>query len=296
MLTVLTICENNALKEQVKSLTALPTNRCRVIYSDSIPEAMEAVNILSPDIILSEFKFGVDLNKNLNRDSTTLPIIIISEKYNQQEELLSYKQLNVDNYLYNLEQKGELLLILIAKLLRDKDSIINLVQRGMQCQLTNCLRRENFISTLKHQIEMNARTGESACISIIDIDFFKKINDEHGHIVGDKVLKEFSRTVKNSLRRTDLLFRYGGEEFGIIFPNSKLAQAQEALERCLATMNNSTMQTLKVVFSGGILEIDSSGNSDQIERYLVKTDNLLYKAKNEGRNKIIGCNEPLGDE
>jgi diguanylate cyclase (GGDEF)-like protein len=123
---------------------------------------------------------------------------------------------------------------------------------------------------------------------MFDIDHFKNINDRYGHAGGDKVLKEVSNVCKNRLRGIDLIGRLGGEEFGVMLPQTDLDGGQTVAE-CL----RETIETQEIHFMGETIRLTSSfgvaviGQNDTFERMTRRTDDLLYEAKNAGRNRVV---------
>ena len=122
-----------------------------------------------------------------------------------------------------------------------------------------------------------------------DIDFFKKVNDEYGHPVGDLVLKEVSKILSTSARKGDLVGRYGGEEFAILLPNTDAAGALFFCETVRKKIAEATIKTLKsdvsVTISFGISEVEKTDQS--MSDWLKRADDALYKAKDSGRNKSV---------
>jgi diguanylate cyclase (GGDEF)-like protein len=123
---------------------------------------------------------------------------------------------------------------------------------------------------------------------MIDIDYFKKVNDTYGHKAGDIVLQYVANTLKNRVRGTDIVARLGGEEFCILAVNLKEDDAKILFEKLRQTIENSSIeinenQTIKVTISIGAV----TGLTESLEDMVNKADALLYEAKNSGRNKVI---------
>jgi len=122
---------------------------------------------------------------------------------------------------------------------------------------------------------------------MLDIDHFKKINDTYGHLAGDFVLKEIAKIVKNLIRKSDICGRFGGEEFVILLPNTKLSGAMKLAERIRETIQNHTFdfngKKINVTVSIGITSV---GVNDSYESLISRADEALYEAKEKGRNRI----------
>ena len=123
---------------------------------------------------------------------------------------------------------------------------------------------------------------------MIDLDNFKKINDEYGHIVGDIMLKNVSGFLKKFMRRSDLVFRYGGDEFCIILRNTTLNGANELANRIRKSINNEIFtcgdHEIKITVSIGLVKIHEEDDSI---KFIERADRLLYEAKEIGRNSVI---------
>jgi len=124
-------------------------------------------------------------------------------------------------------------------------------------------------------------------VMMLDIDFFKKINDTYGHLAGDFILKEFVKIIKNSIRHSDILGRFGGEEFIVLLPNTKISGALKLAQRIKEEVENNVFKfsnkNIKITTSIGIT---SASLNDSLESLLERVDEALYDAKRKGRNRI----------
>lgn len=125
---------------------------------------------------------------------------------------------------------------------------------------------------------------KSSWLAVLDIDHFKKINDDYGHLFGDEVLVHFSRLMENTFRHTDFIFRYGGEEFVVILNNNNLEGARKSLERFRAAVENYNFPSGKVTVSTGFSMIDPVAPPSLHIEY---ADQAVYEAKNRGRNNVV---------
>lgn len=131
----------------------------------------------------------------------------------------------------------------------------------------------------------NLKAKENSCVAIIDVDWFKRINDCYGHTVGDKALCAIANQIRETIRSTDIIYRYGGEEFAVIMPNTALSKAKKRLEEIRKGIENHEFLIRniveKITVSIGIAYIDPSGT---IESNLETADDAMYLAKQSGRN------------
>ena len=154
--------------------------------------------------------------------------------------------------------------------------------------LTQILNRRGIATQLERIYTKNSNLDQPISISLIDIDFFKKINDQYGHDCGDQVLVHIAKLLRLNIRENDHLGRYGGEEFIVVFENTNLTTAQSILERCRKAIEQHELaydgQIIRFTASFGLVHATLE-NSDQ-QRLILATDQALYRAKETGRNKI----------
>jgi diguanylate cyclase (GGDEF)-like protein len=154
--------------------------------------------------------------------------------------------------------------------------------------LTNLYNRLKILELIQYEIEKAQRYNHVFSLLMIDIDDFKHINDTFGHNFGDEVLKEFSKCLKQSVRKIDIVSRWGGEEFLILLPETKKEQAlkvanriKENLSKVYVDYNNIVVSMNTASF--GLTEYHREDNSNLL---IEKVDKALYISKNNGKNKI----------
>lgn len=155
--------------------------------------------------------------------------------------------------------------------------------------LTELSNRRSFNTDATHFFKLAVRHKKRMSCAMLDIDLFKKVNDTYGHDLGDTVLIAVAKTCKKELRSTDLLARFGGEEFCFLFPETDLQGASIIAERIRLKISELEFNSEKVRFSVtasfGVAELIDSDHS--IEDMLKRSDVCLYKAKESGRNRVI---------
>jgi len=157
--------------------------------------------------------------------------------------------------------------------------------------LTNLYNRRYFYMVLENEIERSRRYETPLSLIMMDIDHFKLVNDQYGHLAGDDVLESIAKLCKNLLRQTDEMFRYGGEEFTVLLPETNADLAVRVAERIRKTIAETTFKIndhhIRITVSLGVTQFDSdlSGPNEFIDA----VDKALYTAKDAGRNcvKII---------
>ncbi len=164
-----------------------------------------------------------------------------------------------------------------------------LMEMNMKDGLTGIYNRRYMEIKLKEEFHRCKRYGGELSIIMFDIDHFKKVNDDYGHQCGDHILQSLSSTVTAVVRSVDYLYRYGGEEFCCLLPETKLEGALQAAERIRNAV--SEMDTtyngriIKITVSLGVAGIDEA--IDSVDMFLKKADDALYQAKREGRNRVV---------
>ena len=157
--------------------------------------------------------------------------------------------------------------------------------------LTEVYNRRYLFERLSSMISEHKRTNKDFSVAILDIDFFKKINDTFGHQAGDYILREFTKTITHNLRPYDVLGRYGGEEFMIIIDWVSKEPALRIVERILNDVRQKNYtygdDTICFTFSAGISDCKDVEENFTVEKLVEKADNRLYYAKHSGRNTII---------
>jgi len=155
--------------------------------------------------------------------------------------------------------------------------------------LTGLYNFRHFIEALEQEMERSRRTGQPTSLIMIDLDFFKKINDKYGHQAGNKALKYASNLWKKNTRKIDVACRYGGEEFAIILPATSITRAIQIAERLRKKLERSLIPVngkhIKLTASFGV---DTYFPNERLkpDSFIKRTDQFLLEAKRTGRNKV----------
>jgi diguanylate cyclase (GGDEF)-like protein len=171
--------------------------------------------------------------------------------------------------------------------LRNKEHKRKLVELATRDDLTGLYNRRHALTLLEQQMSLATRYGTNLCIAMLDLDFFKEINDSYGHVAGDKVLREFALLCKRSLRESDVIGRIGGEEFLLILSHTASEDAFNVLDSLRSKMSEisktAEIPEAKVTLSIGIAQYDPR---DSLESFMLLADTALYQAKNTGRDRV----------
>jgi diguanylate cyclase (GGDEF)-like protein len=160
--------------------------------------------------------------------------------------------------------------------------------------LTGMYNRGTFLAEFEREVSRSARGGPAFSLAIFDLDQFKQINDRYGHPVGDRVLKAFADALPASIRKHDVVGRYGGEEFALLMPQTGKETAVRVAERVRRELEARGVavdgKRIEVTVSGGIASYGIDGQD--WDALLTAADNALYEAKHAGRNRICAAKPP----
>ena len=164
------------------------------------------------------------------------------------------------------------------------------IEMAVTDALTGLYNRRYLETHLAHLIEHAVNRGKALSVLTLDVDFFKAVNDSHGHDAGDRVLQEIAGRIRSSIRNIDLACRTGGEEFVVVLPATDIATAERVGERIRKTVASKPFNAapdclLNITASVGISAL--SNVDEGVEELLKRADKALYRAKREGRNRVI---------
>jgi two-component system, cell cycle response regulator len=198
-------------------------------------------------------------------------------------------------------QVSRLIIMLIASAL--SFSLVVRSQRLLQLatsdQLTGLLNRGYVDERFAIELSRARRYSKALTIAVIDADHFKLLNDTHGHLAGDLVLRTMGATLRNSFRQSDIAGRYGGEEFVVILPETDMELAQRKLESLRELVAGTSMvvpprgQRVQVTISAGLASFPQDG--DDAAELFALADQRMFQAKKEGRNRVVaaGVHQPI---
>jgi two-component system, cell cycle response regulator len=233
--------------------------------------------------------------RSLDR-TRNIPILALTEPDNN-VRMVRGLEIGVNDYLVRPIDKNELLARARSQVRkrryseRLRDNVQMSIEMAITDALTGLFNRRYLESHLASLIEQALARGKPLSALVVDIDYFKSVNDTHGHDAGDDVLREFALRIKRSIRGIDLACRYGGEEFVIVMPETDLAVAAmvaERLRRRIAADAFAIEQgarSIPVTISIGIAALRAK--DDSAAALLKRADEALYRAKRDGRNRVV---------
>lgn len=187
--------------------------------------------------------------------------------------------------LQSLRDQVDLANTEIAKLQNELHHTSEMVRHD---PLTGALNRKGLDEALAREIARAQRRASSLCIGLLDVDNFKKINDNHGHHAGDAALLHLTEVIKENLRPQDSLGRFGGEEFVVILPDTDAEDAVKAMHRLQRALTNKYFltggQKLLITFSAGVARLEGE---EPAEAAIDRADKAMYRAKKAGKNRVL---------
>ena len=263
---------------------------CRVCWIN--PEAQRILGWSASEILgknLHELAHLGASGESVHRGPCpTLRALETGKRYrNDSDKLLSKRgdllhvSLRVSPYGEGADRKAIITIADVSEFVANQERLTELASID---ELTGVLNRRSILDQLRHLIDI---PGGRICVVMADIDFFKRINDNYGHAVGDQVLKNFTETLRGQLRQGDWLGRIGGEEFVIVLANAILETAKNLAERLRIAVSEQACciedNRITVTASFGLAMFDGQESLDQL---LERADEALYRAKRSGRNRV----------
>ncbi|MCP3924379.1 MAG: diguanylate cyclase [Desulfobacterales bacterium] len=265
----------------------------------SISSALKKLDKDNFDIILMDYSLpdgtGHDFLKGLENQNISTPIVCITG-YGNENLAASLLRDGVDDYLSKSELNENLLFRTIKNVLEKyqlKQDMYKAMKKmaslAIRDELTSLFNRRHMEDIMEQELSRARRYKFDLSCILFDLDFFKKINDTYGHACGDAVLTEFAARLRQQKRDSDFAFRYGGEEFLLLLPNTNTKGAQNLAENIRCIMHETPFKyntnSLTVCVSGGIASFKDS-KPETCQSFVDFADQALYQAKESGRNCI----------
>ncbi len=250
---------------------------------------MQTLIEFDPELILMDLHMpqcrGDELAKLIHQEKkyAGLPIIYLSAEADMKEQLAAL-QMAGDGFLTKPIRPSHLVSAISVRAKRYRRIKSFMHNDG----LTGLLNHSSLKRALERECARSSRSKEAFCFAMLDIDHFKSINDRYGHAAGDMVLKNLAWLLKQRMRISDVVGRYGGEEFGIIMPNTSLQNGWKKVNELLQVVKEIDIKLnndmIHITFSGGVAAYPNFQNADDL---CEAADKLLYEAKSSGRNKVL---------
>jgi diguanylate cyclase (GGDEF)-like protein len=248
-----------------------------------------------PDLILLDVHMpdmdGYEILRRLKHDEKTQSIPVIFATLNDSAEdeekgLLLGAVDYITKPMRSAIVKARVKTHLILKAQKDE-----LVYIALHDQLTGLFNRYYLDDEGIRKLSRAKRTQDKLSVVMVDIDYFKAVNDTHGHLVGDNIIKAVSNVLRQNKRTEDFSVRYGGEEFLILYDGCSGVNAQLKAENLRKTIESLNQDDVKVTASFGVAEL--SENHETLDALIKDSDEALYRAKKSGRNRVVLMDEAL---
>ena len=224
-----------------------------------------------------------------------LPILLIAEDTDR-PRVVRGLDLGVNDFIMRPVERNELSARVRTQIRRHRyaselrQSVTQTLALAVTDELTGLYNRRYFDRHLSLMLDKAREQDRDMAVMLIDMDFFKSVNDNHGHDIGDAVLREFAQRLRRNIRGVDLACRFGGEEFVVLMPDTDYRQAQGVAERVRMAVaergfETSELRPLTVTCSVGVAL--NEHEADTPEMILKRADVALYRAKREGRNRVV---------
>ena len=277
-----------------------PANKVAAV--DTFEEALVRVRGGDFDLIIVSLGMrgfdGLRLCSQLRSlpEGRNVPILVVVSD-GDRRKLNQALEMGVNDYLTRPVDKNELVARVRTQLRKKRyaDRLRHNVQLSLEMaitdQLTGLHNRRYMSRHLDNLILQSQKSSKPLAFVIMDIDFFKAVNDTHGHDIGDEVLQEFARRIAANVRGIDLACRYGGEEFVVVMPDTDVAYAYSVAERLRRSIETTPVEIsrapgkLNITISIGIAGSETGG--DTADALLHRADQALYRAKKSGRNRVV---------
>ncbi|MBC3861834.1 diguanylate cyclase [Undibacterium jejuense] len=227
---------------------------------------------------------GVELSHLIRQDNSyvDVPIVFLSSEVDLDKQLEAVRA-GADDFITKPVSPEYLISSLSTRAERYRSLRALIMRDGLTSLLNHTAIKEQLAS----EILQAGRNGSHLALAMIDLDYFKQVNDNYGHATGDQVLRTLARLLRQRLRRSDIVGRYGGEEFAIIFPDTTASTARKVLDQVRVAFakirQHSEDVEFSVTFSGGVADLAATTDADQL---FDVADSAMYVSKQSGRNRI----------
>jgi len=264
--------------------------------ASSAEEAIDILKTTSMQVVITDVMLpemgGFELTEHITQeyDSAVIVITGYSDIYSYEEAI----KMGASDFIVKPVRFEELLLRLKKvlaerELANDRGRMMEKLQKlAITDGLTKLHNSRSFYSQLEVEVDRFNRYKRSLALLLMDIDHFKKYNDSYGHLEGDKALVTIAQIIKSCLRKLDSAYRYGGEEFTVIIPETSCEEAQTVAQRIKSALKAENFmpqhgKEAKITISIGVTEYFSG---EQLSEFIQRADKAMYLSKEKGRNKV----------
>lgn len=252
-------------------------------------EALAAIDSQRPDLILLDIMMpgqdGFETFRQIRAQASVdqVPIVFITRVSDVNEKVAAL-ELGGDDYITKPFEPHELLARVKSHILKHTAA----KEQAFKDALTGAWNHRYYKQRIEADLKKSQISGQPLCLAMMDVDKFKQVNDVHGHAAGDDVLSELVQRAKNTLRKPDVVARYGGDEIALILPGTHLDDATRVMERLCDSIRSEPFP----LRAGGSLNLTASigvtmaTTDDTVETFAQRADSALYESKRNGRNRV----------
>jgi two-component system cell cycle response regulator len=284
--------------KNIKSQLSCLTNNLEVIKS---LDDLRALVDFTPDLVIiscqldsvDPLRIGTMMR---SKDATRNAVLMLLAEDENLNMVIKGIEIGFNDYfLYPVEQ-SELIARVKTQLRRKwyqddlRSELEERIDLSIKDALTGVFNRRYFDIHIRQMIERVNHVGQKMCMIMLDMDYFKEVNDNYGHQAGDEVLKTLAKILKDSIRLTDLIARYGGEEFAILLNITDINEGVEIANRVLKQISShpfSLSEYQEPIFQACSMGVAEYRRNESIEEFIGRVDDALYSAKESGRNRIV---------
>ena len=287
---ILIVEDDEDMARALQLMLAAPGREIHVAGSAADAEKIleeKDVALVVLDLVLPDCDGRQLLMRLRDRPGTaSLPVIVLTGKGRGSPETECFA-LGADAYFDKPVDLPTVAAAIAARLQRAAET----TREARQDALTGLPNRAAFREACERARALAQRNAEPLALAMLDLDRFKAVNDTHGHSAGDEVLRRAALVIGKSLRGSDLLARWGGEEFVALLPNTNHKGAVQSLERALQALRQETFRgangaLFRVTFSAGVVQFPTASS---VEEAVAAADRWLYQAKSQGRDRVVGA-------
>ena len=287
---ILVVDDEEGERDRLASILAGPHRQIRTAVG--VEEAERSLSPEPPDLLVVRLELGASDGRDLllalfSRPSTAaMPVVVLTSRDDPAVRAECFA-LGADELL-RVPVEDDLLSAAVSSLLRRRAALTRMAQED---HLTGLPNRAAFARIYGRLASLARRNEEPLTLALLDVDYLKEVNDRLGHAAGDRLLRDLARVVADALRDSDVLARWGGDEFVVLLPRTGPDGAREALDKAREAFRATAArdprlasQDVPLSFSAGITEVEEG---EAVEDGVARADHLLYQAKSAGRDHVV---------
>jgi len=282
------VVEDDEIAAQTYALALQSAGMEATIVTNAV-EAADAINRCSPDLVVMDMNMptadGLEVASvlRLSRKNLSLPIVFLSSDKDLERQRAARK-IGGDDFITKPVDLDTLASLIEIRAERAR-SLRQVMERD---SLTGLLNHARFKDRVADELGRARRMGSTFSLCLLDLDHFKRVNDTHGHLIGDRVLRTLAHSLQGALRATDVIARYGGEEFAVLLIGTDATRAQIVMDKVRTSFEQLVFDGPNESFSVTVsVGVSNEQMGSTVEGLIGRADEALYIAKDNGRNRVV---------